>query len=268
MKKLFLTLLVFIAVQLTSFAAEIKFVQVTDVHFTSKNEYAKDVLKNAVNDINKLSGVSFVAFTGDNIDSPDIEYLKDFIKIANKLKVPYYVVIGNHDVYKTGGLSKEKYIETIKWNHLTYGPRKPNYVFKKNGFAFIVVDGAKEVIPGPVGYYKKDTLDWLDKQLSCHKNDPVVILQHFPLVEPKKLTSHKTYQAENYLEMLNKHDNVAAVISGHYHSNGETMKDGIYHISSPSLLNDPPSYKIITVVATRKFSPMIYTELKAVNMNK
>ena len=262
MKKILLTLIIsFIAVS-AALANEIKFIQVADSHYSMTNPYSKQVLERTVQDINKQAGVSFVVFTGDNIDHANPEYLKEFVHIANKLKYPYYVVIGNHDVFKNGGLSKERYIEIIRKNHLFYSPRKPNYVFEKNGFVFIVADGAKEVIPGAGGYFKEDTLKWIDEQLKKYKDKPVVIFQHFPLVEPRVVKSHRTYESEKYLDLLKQHNNVIAVVSGHYHTNGETMLDGVYHISTPSLLTEPNYYKIITIVTTKGFSPMIYTELK------
>ena len=51
-------------------------------------------------------------------------------------------------------------------------------------------------------------------------------------------------------------------MSGHFHVNYETMKDGVYHISTPSLLSVPYSYKIIDIVTTKDFSPIIYTQLR------
>ena len=53
-----------------------------------------------------------------------------------------------------------------------------------------------------------------------------------------------------------------AIISGHFHVNSESMKDGIYHISTPSLIALPQSYKIIDIVTTKEFSPIIYTQLR------
>ncbi len=249
-------------------ANDIKFVQVTDTHYSSGNEFKRNVLESTIKDINTLKDVSFVVFTGDNIDKADPEYLKEFVKIVNKLNVPYYLVIGNHEVFKSGDLSKIRYMEVIKENNFFYKPTKPNYKFMKNGFMFLIVDGAKEVIPGSNGYYRQDTLDWVEKQLNKHPKTPTVILQHFPLVPPRDIVTHKTYQAEKYLEMLDKHNNVIAVISGHYHINGEQMKDGIYHICSPTLLNEPYQYKIIDIVTTKGFSPMIYTQLRDVNIEQ
>lgn len=267
-KNIILTILSILLLQNTVFANVIKFVQVTDSHFIAKNEYRKEVLQETVNSINKEKDISFVVFTGDNLDSPKEQYLPDFVKIINKLNVPYYIVIGNHDVFKQNGLSKARYLEIIKDNNYFYKYKKPNYVFKQNGFVFIVLDGAKEVIPGSNGFYKENTLSWLDKQLKKYKKDPVIIFQHFPIIMTKEKSTHSVYQKEKYIDILDKHDNVISIISGHLHINDEVMRNGVYHITSPTLLSTPPVYKIITVSTTKGFSPMIYTELKEVEMPK
>ncbi len=267
-KYLILTFLSVLFMQNAVFADVIKFAQITDTHFRTKDDYRAEVLRNAVKDINKEKDISFVVFTGDNIDSPRAEFIPDFVKTINKLKVPYYLVIGNHDVFKNNGLSKTQYLNIVRDNNCLYLYRKPNYVFRKNGFVFITVDGAKEIIPGSTGYYKADTLKWLDKQLKKHAKDKVVIFQHFPLVALKEIKSHEVYQKEKYLDMLDKHENVISVVSGHLHSNSEVMRNGVYHITSPTLLVDPPVYKIITITTTKNFSPMIYTELKEIDMSQ
>lgn len=265
MKKNFIiTLLLLMFAQTAVFANAIKFVQVADAHFRTQDEYRAEVLKETVKAINKEKDISFVVFSGDNIDSPKPEFVPEFVKIINKLRVPYYIVIGNHDVFKNNGLSKTHYLEIVRDNNFLYRYKKPNYVFKKNGFVFIVVDGAKEVIPDSIGYYREDTLNWLDKQLKKYKNEPVIILQHFPLVSVKEVTSHDVYQKEKYIELLDKHENVISVITGHLHFNSEKMRNGVYHISSPTLLSTPPVYKVINITTAKGFSPMIYTELKEV----
>lgn len=266
-KKIFITLISLITLQTLSYADTVKFIQVTDAHYKSGESYREDTLKSAIKTINKEKDVSFVVFTGDNIDVANEADLYEFIQIANKLKLPYYVVIGNHDVYKNGGLSKVRYMEMLRENNpMFYRYRKPNYVFKKKGFVFIVTDGAKEVIPGAVGYYKADTMKWLAKQLEKNKKKTVIIFQHFPLIMIKESESHRVYNKDEYLKLIDKYDCVKSIIAGHIHTNGEIMRNGVYHITSPSLLNDPPSYKVITISTTKGFSPMIYTELKEVDM--
>ena len=248
------------------FAENIKFVQVADAHLTVGSEYSMNVLKSAVEDINNQPDVEFVIFTGDNINNPKEENLRAFVNIVSKLKVPYYIALGNHDVYKSNGLSKVRYFEILRETNILYPQRKPNYMFKKNGFVFLIVDGAKEIIPGSVGYYRNDTLDWVDKQLAKHAKSDVIIFQHFPVIYPEgseyRLKTHRTYKVEQYQELIDKHTNLLAVITGHFHENSENMKNGVYHISSPSLIAVPASYKIIDIVTTKDFSPIIYTQLR------
>jgi len=264
---LFWGLLFTLVVSVQSVSAEnIKFVQVADTHLNAQSDFSIRVLENAVKDINSQPDIAFVIFTGDNINSPREDNLKEFVKIANKLNVPYYVALGNHDVYKSNGLSKARYFEVIREQNLLFSQKKPNYKFKKNGFVFLIVDGAKEVIPGSAGYYREDTLKWLDKELTENAKKDVIIFQHFPVVYPEgsesSLKTHKTYKVEDYQALLDKHTNVLAVISGHFHVNSENMKNGVYHIASPSILSLPHSYKIIDIVTTKEFSPIIYTRLK------
>ncbi len=263
-KKIFLAVISFLLLQCTVFANTVKFAQVSDAHFIKNDKYRTEVLEQTVKEINKQKDIEFTVFSGDNIDSPHAQYLPEFIKIANKLNQPYYIIIGNHDVFRNNGLSKEQYLEIVKDNNVFYKYKQPNYVFKKNGFVFIVADGAKEIIPGSNGYYKKDTLDWLEKQLIKYKKKPVVILQHFPLVSETEIASHTVYQKEEYLKLLDKYDNVISVIAGHLHMNSEVMRNGVYHITTPTLLHNPPVFKIITISTTKGFKPMIYTELKEV----
>lgn len=251
-------------------AKEIKFVQVTDSHFSGiQGDYSQDevaeseiALKKTIEDINTLKDLDFVVFTGDNIDKANSEDLKSFIKYANGLKVPYYMVIGNHEVFKSQDFTKKDYLKTASKYSKCFHETKPNYTFEKKGIVFVVVDGAKEVIPGPAGYYKKETLKWLDKTLTKYKNQKVVILQHFPIVEPYYNRSHTTYNIKDYEAVLAKHNNVIAIVSGHYHSNGEKMKDGIYHVSTPALVQGKHDYKIIEIELKDKKNPQIFTQLR------
>lgn len=252
------------------FANEIKFIQITDSHFSKEGkdytqrevENSQRVLEKTIKDINTIQNVDFVAFTGDNIDTANESDLKSFLAIANKLNVPYYIVIGNHEVFKSQKFDKKEYMKTVRKYSHSCKPRAANYVFEKKGLVFIVVDGAKEVIPGPAGYYKKDTLKWFDKELTKYKNKRVVVLQHFPIVEPYHNRTHTTYNIKDYEEVLNKHKNVIAIFSGHYHGNAENMKNGIYHVSTPALVEPPYNYKVVEIESKNKKDYKIYTQLR------
>lgn len=270
-KKIYIifTLIILLTAQRAN-ASDLKIIQITDSHFsTSINagterdvENSKNYLLDTVKDINTIPNVDFVVFTGDNIDQANSDELKRFLLIANQLKPDYYMVIGNHEVFKSQGFTKKDYMKTVSKYSKNCRERNPNYVFKKKGYVFIVVDGTKEVIPGPAGYYKKDMLKWLDKELTKYKNDKVIILQHFPIVPPYYNRTHTTYKVEDYQAVLKKHNNVISIISGHYHGNGEKMVDGIYHISTPALVEPPHNYKIIEIESQKGAKPEIFTQLR------
>ncbi len=259
MKKFLIIIMFFVAMIFTSplYAKELQFVQFSDTHLSSSGEdyrgrkvsAAADYLKKAIKEINKNRKIKFVIFSGDNIDIANRDDLVAFFKIANKLNKPYYVLIGNHEVFKLQHFNKKHFMHTA-WLHnfptMTF--KKPNYVFKPNrDLVFIVVDGANEFIPAPSGYFKPETLEWLDKQLYKYKNKKVVLVQHFPLIPPKKKRSHNTFDVEKYFQVLNNHDNVIAVLSGHFHTDNVIYKKGIYHMSAPAFVSSPHQYKIITI---------------------
>lgn len=252
------------------YAKDIKFIQVTDSHFSITNgdysqsevENSNGVLEKTIDDINSIPEIDFVVFTGDNIDKANPVDLKKFLAIANKLKFSYYIVIGNHEVFKSQNLDKKEYMKIVSRYSKNCHFKSANYMFKKQDIIFLVVDGAKEIIPGPAGYYKIDTLKWLDKQLTKYKDDNVIILQHFPIVEPYYNRTHTTYNVKDYESILKRHSNVIAIFSGHYHANAETQKDGIYHVSTPSLLEAPHDYKIVEISVKNKKDCQIYTRLR------
>ncbi len=256
-KKIFIIIFFFLNTALVSIAKDLRFVQVAEVQYSPDN---KDSIVKCIADINTLKNVDFVVFTGDNIASANIEYLRAFLKEIKKIKFPVYIIIGDRDVAKDKGLNKETYREEV-FKNLGFGQSlKPNYKFKKHGIVFIVADGAKEFVTGPNGYYKQNTIDWIDKQLTKYQNNKVIILQHFPLVEGN-VAANNTYKAEIYKDMLSKHTNVIAIIAGHFKENNEQVIDGITNIITPSY-STTREYKIFDIPETHD---MIYTQLRHVD---
>ena len=257
MKKFLSLLITFLIVSTASvFASDMRFIQVSDLMFSASDENSVNSFKNLVVDINKQKKVSFVVFTGNNISKPDKKNLEGFLDNAKKLNVPYYVVLGNKDVNKQKDLSKIEYMKIVqKENRAHKKIESSNYVFEKNDLIFIVVDGSKEVIPSPIGYYKADTLKWLDEQLNLYKDKNVVILQHFPIVPPAKKEGRYTFKADEYLKLLSGHKNVKAVVAGHFDVNNEQNVHGILHIAT----EDAPSYRIIDILDYNTSNPTFWS---------
>lgn len=260
MKKLYIVVLLFILSVFTItpvFASRnIKFAQVTDMYYRDHS----DTLVKIIKDINKNSDIDFVVFTGNNIGRASESNLKRFLCDARRLNKPFYIVLGNKDVSKTQNLDKKTYMKLVrKYNRLH--PKNTNYTFKKGDIVFIVVDGSKELIPSVNGFYNKETIAWVDKQLTKYYSKKVVILQHFPLANKPSNDFYYTYNILEYMQMLSKHTNVLAIVSGHYDKNDEIMYNGVNHITSPRSSNG--SYKIIDIDSSNDNA--VYTLLKEVN---
>ena len=259
MKKLLILLFMLIITAAGAMAADIRFVQVDGAFFDAYNENSIKSFEKLVSKINSEKNVSFVVFTGNNIAKPDRVNLKQFLKKANKLDVPYYVVLGQKDVNKKKLLGKADYMKlTRKKNFAMWKFKTPNYVFVKNGLVFIVADGSKEVIPISSGYYRPEVLEWIDKKLDKYKNRNVVILQHYPLIPPCEKEDSYTFQADAYLKMLSEHKNVKGIISGHFGTNKEQEVDGIMHISTANA----PTYRIIDITDYDSDHPIFWSTIK------
>ena len=155
-------------------------------------------------------------------------------------------------------MGKENYFNIIKKNCRKYKYLAPNYTFEKKGMIFIVADGAKEVLPSTSGYFKDTTIDWLDNELTINSDKNVFIFQHFPIIPPSKRESYYTFKAENYLKILTKHNNVKAIISGHFGVNKEQTINKITHISTAPA----PCYRVIDILDYETNSPTIWAQIR------
>ena len=255
MKKIFGLLLIYILFATTVTAKDLRFVQIDSVRYSKDNN--SETLAKVIKDINKQKDIDFIVFTGDNIDRPDIENLKGFISAAKKLHKPYYVVIGDKDVNKHKDLSKKDYQKFVRKKVSNIKAKETNYTFEKDGVVFFIVDGAKDVIPSSNGYYKDDVVEWVDANLNFYNDKNVVILQHFPLIPPENNENYVTFKPQKYLEVIQKHKNVKAVISGHFGINKEETVNGIVHISTAPI----PMYRVIDIIDCTSKTPSIWAEL-------
>ena len=259
MKKILVLMLFFLFTTISAFCADMRFIQVDGVLFKANDKNSISRLENIVNDINKQKNVDFVVFSGNNIAKPTQKNLEDFVKIAKQLNSPFYFILGNKDINKQKDFGKIEYLEYLQKKVKTHKKiTSPNYIISKKDLIFIVVDGSKEVIPTSQGYYKQDTLDWLELQLNQYSDKNVVILQHFPIIPPAKKETYYTHKADEYLELINNHKNIKAVVSGHFNINKEQVVENILHISTAKA----PQYKIIDIVDYETSSPTFWSVVK------
>ena len=243
----------------TVFASDMRFIQVDGVLLDASNTQSVENFNNLLSNIKKEKNVSFVVFTGNNIAKPNKENLTKFLKMANKLNVPYYVVLGQKDVNKQKHLSKAEYAKLVsKKNWSQKFCKKPNYAFTKNNILFLVADGSKDVIPTSNGYYKADVTEWVNNELNENKDKKVIIFQHYPLVPPAERENYYTFKADEYLKMLSEHKNVKAVFAGHFGINDEREINGIVHFATEKA----PSYRIVDIIDYNTENPTFWSSIK------
>ncbi len=230
----------------------VKFVQISDVHFSDTRESVSGrmfkesaaLMTDAVNQVNQLKDIDFVVFTGDMISVPDENLLEKFCKMANKLKPKWHWTTGNHDIGEN--FSRSEFLQKMN-KKSSQKQDKTYYSFQLKNFLFIFMDGSFDDKKTAHGYFTEDELNWLESKLKQNRDLYAVIFQHYPLIEPFKSSTHNVLNKEKYIKLLEKYNNVIAVISGHYHGTGINVIKEVAHISTPALIQTPNAFRAITL---------------------
>ena len=238
-------------------AQELKIVQLSDIHYDSvlinidSRMYgeSRELFQAAIDDINSLKDIDAIVSSGDNINRPSKKDFFNFLKTSKQLKVPFYIAIGNHDVGLLGNSTKRFYINTMKKHYPHIKPEGKNTYYITDsikGYKFIFLDGVIDAQLSAHGFFPKEQLVWLDNKLKTNENYKIIIVQHHPVVPPFEGGTHDVVNSDEYLEILDKHKNVIAVLSGHYHCVKATIRNNVLHAAAPSLVQYPNAYRLMT----------------------
>ena len=232
----------------------IKFAHLSDLHTSHKTAISGnrmhpnsfDLTKDAIKQVNEIPTLDFVVITGDGIDFPNTELLKELGENLATLNKPYYYAIGNHDV--SVDYSKEKFIKTLSKTNPYKTFNKPYYsVDIKKGFELIVLDGASDKSITSKGYIDEKQLKWFDEQLKENQDKVILVFLHFPIEEPFSSHNHRITNKDEVEKILNKYSMPIAIFSGHYHVTRLMQKDNILYVSTPSMIMYPNAFRVITV---------------------
>ena len=243
------------------FASDLKFAQVSDVHFsTSKvNTTFKltgdspKILDDVINQINETPDINFVMFTGDLIDKPFEKELNAALPHIERLKYPWYFTFGNHDPCVGGYLTKKVYLEILEAHNFNMTSKKPYYSFvPQKGYKVIVLDTIIDTRITSNGEIYPEQIKWLEQELENSKKEIVLIFMHVPIIEPFPSEGHRLLNAGEIQAIIEKYKNPIAVFQGHYHANKITQHNNVLYVSSPSLVSYPNAFRIISVKNSKK----------------
>ena len=248
MKKLFS--LLFIAVLALSLMScgetvtePITFAFLADTHIGTA--IGADDLRNSVKDINGIDDIDFVILAGDATEYDFAGELDTVKAIMDKLKVPYHIIPGNHELKwsSSGGEKFRKLFGDDKFN-VEYG-----------GYRFIGVNQGPLMRMGE-GFIAREDLNYVKGSLRKmrQKKQPVFFVTHYPI-------DHTVTNSYDFLEII-KHYNVQAIMHGHGHSNRHKDYSDVTGIMGRSNLSrgGPGGYNIVHIEA----DTMTWTERRPV----
>ncbi len=146
----------------------------------------------------------------------NLEHFADYDKAVAKMGIPFFQVIGNHDMdFRKGGdeTSDDTFCKT-------YGPT--HYSFNRGEAHYVVLDNVRYLGTERDydGYIQQNQLEWLKKDLSHVAMDKLVIVcLHIPV--------HLATKNKEALYELLKDRNVH-IMSGHTHWHENVMDNNIY----------------------------------------
>ncbi len=233
------------------------FVHLTDQHVTSRRKGDKGYRK-CIDSINALENApDFVLMGGDMVFDglyTELETYKESIQLyksnTERLNMPYYHCLGNHDVL---GLSARRKVPADhpgigrKMIMDELGMENDYYSFNHKGWHFVVLNSIYEMDsdhgPAYMSRIGDEQLDWLRHDLGEHKDMPTIAVSHMPAFthkyqieanpEAKAMSSIVLSDNLKLRHILERH-NVKALLQGHVHIAEDFRFNGVWYLTSHS----------------------------------
>jgi 3',5'-cyclic-AMP phosphodiesterase len=224
--------------------------------------------ENVVAELSKVQGLKFVMVAGDLTQDAEPWNIDELRRILDRLPVPYYVVLGNHDLSRVPHEKKDQPVTLSKYTVAgafigRSGGMVPGMTYYSHEVAkdlvLVSFDTSRAQVFSPEaglndfgGKLDLGQMRWLESVLKKNQKKTVMILTHHNLVswgEGDK-TNHNAWgwfrldNADEVRALLKKYG-VRLVFSGHHHiSTRYQQADDIYHFISPAISTYPMRYTV------------------------
>ncbi|MCL2801414.1 MAG: metallophosphoesterase [Treponema sp.] len=213
------------------FGSSYSFIVLADTHIEGGNAWG---LENLTNVISSNLNIKFVVVLGDITQNGAREDIDRFKQIANSLTVPFYPVIGNHDIYFGN------------WSVYREEIGSTRYRVNGTGTTLFMLDSANS-------FFGRDQLNWLERELR-NTQGRIFVFTHTRLfvtgpVDLQHMTDIR--ERARIVSMLqNKCD---AVFMGHSHKRIINEAGNVQYINVDDFVNSK-TYCLVTVPASGKIT--------------
>ena len=246
----------------------LRFGVLTDTHYADRptagtRHYADSLQKvdEAIEAFNRAK-VDFVIELGDLKDmdakgTPELtlRYLDSIEQRLRRFDGPLYHVLGNHDM---DCITKEEFLAHTSNAGRANG--RAYYSFEAQGVRCIVLDANFNADMTPysrgnfdwrVANIPTEQLDWLDGELTRHRRQPTIIFLHQMLDSFSDINKDLCVKnADKAVEIIERHEQVLAVIQGHHHPGHYSFRRGVHYLTLQGMIEQAAptnSYAIVEV---------------------
>ncbi len=193
--------------------------QITDAHIVEKNKHwlsepataTAERLSRVIDYINALNPLpDVVFFTGDATDEGTQEAYYYFFELMAPLKVPLYVLPGNHD-------RREQMRKTFAHTGYVSASGFIHYAINHYPVRLIALD--THVEGEGYGHLCEERFHWLQKTLDEESDKPTLIFMHHPpvMVGSKVFDRIACSIPSSFEDFIREKNNVIGILAGHYH---------------------------------------------------
>ena len=190
-------------------------------------------LKCCINSINNMAPVpELVVITGDITYSGNREEVEQAALLLDTLRVPWYVVPGNHDHRETLALLLDLQAGDMVFRK--YG-NCFDYLIEDRELCLIALDSSTPTTAG--GEITLSQLDWLQQCLRDNRNRPTMLFMHHPPVKCSVLETDEDgfAGADALSEIISKTDSTIRILCGHIHLAAHVNWCGTVVSTAPSM---------------------------------